>query len=256
MVEGDDPSHIRLMKTRQKIRRAAIIASFVLFPLTLYYFSPVLSLQAMSVGIVSGSLVIFGVLFAVSLFFGRVFCGWACPGAGLQEMVALVRGTPVKRTRINWIKWLIWGPWAATLLFLALRAGGVRAVDFTYQTTHGVSVADLPGAIALATVFLLFLVPALAVGKRAACHTICWMAPFMILGRKARNLLGWPALRLTLSGEPCRRCGTCSRACPMSIEVEALVQKTRMECADCILCGSCVDSCAGKVIRFSLSSGQ
>ena len=145
MAEGRVPGHVRGMTIRQKIRRAAIVGSFALFPVTLYYFSPVLSLQAISVGIVSGSLVIFGALFAVSLFFGRVFCGWACPGAGLQEIVALVRGAPVKRTRINWIKWVVWGPWAATLLFLALRAGGVRVIDFTYQTRHGVSVTDLPG---------------------------------------------------------------------------------------------------------------
>jgi ferredoxin-type protein NapH len=256
MAGCDAAVHIRGMTTRQKIRRAAIVVSFALFPVTLYYFSPLLSLQAISVGIVSGSLVVFGALFAVSLFFGRLFCGWACPGAGLQELVALARGKRVRRTRINWIKWLIWCPWVATLLFLALRAGGVHAVDFTFQTRHGVSVTDLPGAIALATVLLVFLVPALAVGRRAACHTICWMAPFMILGRKARNLLGWPALRLALSPESCRHCGSCSRACPMSIEVETLVKEKKMECADCILCGSCVDSCAQKVIRFSFTSGQ
>jgi ferredoxin-type protein NapH len=144
MVESEPLVHIRGMTTRQKIRKAAIITSFGLFPVTLYYFSPVLSLQAMTMGVVSGSLVIFCVLFAVSLFLGRAFCGWACPGAGLQEIVALARGTPVRRTRINWIKWVIWCPWAVTLLFLALRAGGVHAVDLTYQTRHGVSVTDLP----------------------------------------------------------------------------------------------------------------
>jgi ferredoxin-type protein NapH len=256
MAEGGAPRHIRGMKTRQKIRRAAVVGSFALFPVTLYYFSPVLSLQAISSGIISGSLIVFGALFAVSLFFGRLFCGWACPGAGLQEIAALVRGTPVRRTRIHWIKWLIWGPWAATLLFLALRAGGVRAVDFTFMTWRGVSVTDLPGVVALVTVLLVFLVPALAVGKRAACHTVCWMAPFMIIGRKVRNLLGWPALRLATTSEPCRHCGSCTRACPMSIEVETFVKKKAMETADCILCGSCVDTCARKVIRFSFGSGQ
>ena len=242
--------HIRGMTTRQKIRRIAIVASFALFPVTLYYFSPVLSLQAMTVGVVSGSLLVFAGLFAVSLFFGRLFCGWACPGAGLQELVALARQKPVRRTRIGWIKWLVWVPWAAVLVFLALRAGGVHAVDFTYQTTHGVSVTGLPGAMALAMVLVVFLVPALAVGRRAACHTLCWMAPFMILGRKLGNLLGWPSLRLSASGERCRDCGSCRRACPMSIDVPARVRAGEMECADCILCGSCVDGCARGVIRY------
>jgi len=111
-----------------------------------------MSLGGTAFGIVTGSLLINAVQFLSSLFVGRLFCGWACPVGGLQEAVALLRGKPV-------IKWLIWAPW----------------------------IADLPSLIAYVAVVALFLVLSLTVGRRAGCHTICWMAPFMVIGRKIRN---------------------------------------------------------------------
>ena len=46
------------------------------------------------------------------------------------------------------------------------------------------------------TVVGIFFGLAVLAGRRAGCHTICWMAPFMIIGRKIRNLAAWPLLRL------------------------------------------------------------
>jgi polyferredoxin len=241
------------MKTRQKVRRALIFTSFALLPITLYYFSPVLSLSGTALGIVTGSLLVFAALFVSSLFVGRLFCGWACPVGGLQEAVALARGRPVNRRRVGWIKWVIWAPWIAGVVFLAIRAGGFSRVDFFYQTWHGISVGELPGLIAFVAVSLLFLVLSLAVGRRAGCHVICWMAPFMIGGRKARNVLAWPSLGLAARTPACTACGSCTKACPMSIDVQAMVKASEMESSDCILCGSCVDGCPGKVIRYSFA---
>ena len=147
------------MKTRQKVRRALILASLALLPVTLYYFSPVLSASGAALGIVTGSLLVFAALFVSSLFVGRLFCGWACPVGGLQEAVALARGRPVRRKRIGWIKWVIWAPWAAGLVFLAVRAGGFTRFEPFYQTWHGISVGELPGLIAYVAVVALFADP-------------------------------------------------------------------------------------------------
>ena len=244
------------MKTRQKVRRALIFSSFALLPVTLYYFSPVMSLGGTAFGIATGSLFVFAAQFLSSLLVGRLFCGWACPVGGLQEAVALVRGRPVNRQRIGWIKWVIWAPWAAGIVFFALRVGGFRRVDLGYQTWHGISVADLPSLIAYAAVVALFLVLSLTVGRRAGCHAVCWMAPFMVIGRKIRNVFAWPSLRLAAETERCTRCGTCSAQCPMSIEVRELVEKRDLETSDCTLCGTCVDVCPKKVIRYSFSAGR
>jgi ferredoxin-type protein NapH len=244
------------MKTRQKVRRAAMIAAVALFPVTLYYFSPVLSLQGLASGIVTGSILVFGFLFLSSLFLGRAFCAWVCPAGGVQEIVRGFKGRAVNRTRINWVKWVIWGPWVLALVFAAFRAGGVRSVDLTWRTWHGVSAAGMPGLVALISVAGLFAVLALVAGRRAGCHTICWMAPFMILGRKVRNLLSWPSLRLLSRDGSCSDCGTCTMHCPMSIDVHAMVQAGRMENPDCILCASCADACPKDTIRLTFSSGH
>jgi ferredoxin-type protein NapH len=93
-------------------------------------------------------------------------------------------------------------------------------------------------------------------GRRAGCHTICWMAPFMIIGRAIRNLLKWPALRLVADAASCSDCQTCTRNCPMSLDVNGMVQRENMENGECILCGNCVDGCPKDAIRFSFSAGK
>jgi hypothetical protein len=49
----------------------------------------------------------------------------------------------------------------------------LRRAAFAYQTWHGISVVDLQGLIILLAVATVFFVPALLVGRRASCHTLC-----------------------------------------------------------------------------------
>lgn len=246
------------MKTRkrQKVRRGLLLASLGLLPVTLYYFSPALSLQAAATGVASGSVLVFAGLFLSALLLGRAFCGWACPLGGLQELTARLRGNPVPRRRIRWIKYLVWGPWFLLLVHLILQAGGLRRVDFAWQTWHGISVADLQGLVILWSVAALFFLPAALAGRRASCHTLCWVAPFLIAGRAARNFLAWPALRLAGRPPACRRCGSCVEACPMSIDVREGLAAGALETTDCILCGSCADACPSGALRLRFGQGK
>jgi hypothetical protein len=54
----------------------------------------------------------------------------------------------------------------------------------------------------------------LVFGRRAGCHTISWMAPFLIIGRWLRNLVQWPALWLVAELASCTQCETCTRNYP------------------------------------------
>lgn len=67
---------------RQKIRRLIVFISLFLFPVTLNYLSPYVSIDGALSGIVSGSVVVFLVMFISGLFLGRAWCGWVCPIAG------------------------------------------------------------------------------------------------------------------------------------------------------------------------------
>jgi ferredoxin-type protein NapH len=238
------------MKTRQKIRMALILVSFFLFPATFYYLSPVLIIQAASEGTINGSFIMFALLFVSSLVLGRAFCGWVCPGAGCQE--AIFQANDRRVSRGDFIKWAIWIPWIGIIVTLVVRRGGYEKVDFFYETFYGLSISNAQGLIAYLIVLLVLIVlPAFAVGRRSFCHHLCWMAPFMILGRKVRNLSGWPSLQLTAVTERCTHCHTCTENCPMSLPVEAMVEGGLMENAECILCGSCIDGCEFDALEYS-----
>jgi polyferredoxin len=250
---------IKQLPTRQRIRKALLFVSFLVFPVTLYYFSPVIIMQGASEGIINASFIVFGLMFVSSLFVGRLWCGWVCPAGALQEFGQPINNKPTPGGKFNWIKWAIWLPSIGAIAALATGAGGYHTVDPLYQLETGVTMTlpldggGPPWFMIYYIIIFLFLVLAVVFGRRAGCHTICWMAPFMILGRKLRNAGRWPSLRLKAAPDLCIDCQKCTRECPMSLDVNQMVQRADMEDNECILCGSCVDGCPQGAIRFSFS---
>jgi polyferredoxin len=228
-----------------------IILMFVLFPLIYYYFSPYLIIMGASEGIVVGSLLVFVLLFVSSLFLGRAFCGWVCPAGATQELCTRIRDKNFKNGKKNLIKYVIWVPWISIIILMFIQAGTIVAIDPLYQTYYGISITGLESAIMFVAIAGLIAVIALLAGKRGACHTICWMAPFMIIGRKIRNSLNWSALQLEADNKKCTNCKVCTRNCSMDLDVNSMVQNQSMENSECILCGNCVESCPQGAIQYS-----
>jgi ferredoxin-type protein NapH len=235
---------------RQKIRIAVILISFLLFPVTLNYFSPVLIIMGAAKGIVVASFIIFTLQFLSALILGRAFCGWLCPAAGIQEACFTVRDNPVRTGRADWINWLIWIPWIAVIILTFAKAGGFKSVQPLYMFENGISVDEPQAYIMYFFVVGIFILLSLIIGRRAFCHYGCWMAPFMIIGRKIRNLFKWPSLHLKSDEEKCIDCKMCTRACPMSLDPNAMVKNHQMENAECVLCGNCVDVCPKGAIEY------
>lgn len=238
---------------RQRIRKALTLLSFLLFPITIFYMSPALIIEGAAKGIVTGSFILFGLQLVSGLVVGRAFCGWACPGAGLQEACFSIQNRRVKTGRADWIKYFLWGAWIVVIVFAAIRAGGFRTIDPLYMTrqSHGISIGDPSKYIVYYFFVALIVALALTAGRRAFCHYVCWMAPFMVIGRHIRNAFKWPSLRLRADPESCKACGSCDRICPMSLDVQSMVKVGVMEHSECILCGSCVDHCPSRSIRYS-----
>ncbi len=244
---------MKQQKRRQTIRKTILIIVFLSFPVIINWFSPYLVIDAALAGIISGSFLTFTVLFLSSLVLGRSFCSWVCPAGGLQDCVAAAaQGKPGPRGWADRIKYFIWVPWIALIVLSFLRAGGISGIDPLWKIDQGVSVssAGMLLFIFLPIVFL-FAILGLTLGRRGGCHTICWMAPFMVLVRKLANGLRIPGLRLLPRPSACTGCKTCTRGCPMSLEVEQMIREGNMEHTECILCGECVDNCPGQVIRFT-----
>ena len=243
------------LPARQRIRRALLLVSLLLFPVTIYYFSPYLIVMGASEGIVNGSMIVFGLMFLSALFVGRLWCGWACPAGALQAVAMPVNNRRLSR-KLNWIKWAIWIPWIGIIVAVAVMAGGYHSVDPFYQLEGGVTLLQDFWFMIYYIILILFAGIAIAVGRRAGCHTICWMAPFMVIGRRIRNVFRWPALRLEADADQCIDCKRCTRDCPMSLDVNGMVRAGDMENDECILCGTCADTCPKDVFRFPFGAGR
>ncbi|WP_292518019.1 4Fe-4S binding protein [Methanoculleus sp.] len=236
---------------RQRVRIALLIFSFVLMPVTFVYVSCPLITEGASQGIATGGLFVFTFLFIGSLFFGRLWCGYLCPAGGLQEIYARINGRPVTVGWLNYLKYPVFLGIFGSIALAVHSAGGLWVFDPFYQTSNGISI-DRPGAYTLLYAQIAFItVFALLAGRRGFCHTFCPIAVMLIIGRKIRNLAGWPALRLAADAGRCVDCGKCSEICPMSLDVRSMVREGRMEHAECILCGECLDACPEGAVRYA-----
>ncbi len=233
---------------RQILRKRISTISFFIFPATFVYFSPYVIVDASAKGIICGSFFTFILLFIGSLFFGRAFCSWACGLGAAQEILSPLKKNFAMKGRI--IKWLIWVPWITAIIILAIRFEGNREINPIYRTNHGFSLGSIYTAIAYMCVMLVLLIAQLAVGKRSYCKSICWIAPFMILGRKIQNLLKTPSLKLVKTDSPCINCKKCTKNCLMGLDVENMILTNKMENSECILCGTCADVCNRECIKL------
>lgn len=134
--------------------------------------------------------------FFVSLLIGRAFCAWFCHCGAMQEILFLANDNNPKTGKLNYIKFFIWIPWFTPIITLVLLAGGYKRSDYLFAIDHGISVSNIYMYITYYIVILLFFCNSIIWGKMASCHYLCWMSPFMIIGRKISNLLNIPSLRI------------------------------------------------------------
>ena len=231
-----------------------IIFSFVLLPVTFAYISCPIIIEGASEGIITGGLIVFILIFISSLFLGRLWCGWLCPGGGLQEIYFDINNKHVNIGRLNWFKYLIFLAIIFIPLISAIRsAGGLTTIDLFYYTDHGISIAK-QGAYTIFLAQITFItIFAILAGKRGFCHYFCPIAVIMIVGRKIRNLVRWPALHLSADTGQCTDCEKCSKNCPMGLDVNIMIRQGSMENTECILCGCCVDVCPEQAIRYAFT---
>ena len=130
-------------------------------------------------------------------------------------------------------------------------------ITIWYFSPYLIIMAAMQHIINGSFIVFLFLIPAIVHGKRASCHYICWMAPFMIFGYKLGRVLHLPQLKIKTQKDNCIECGKCSKVCKMSIDVKSFVlsYKTNdIRTAECILCGECVSSCPKNVLSYKITN--
>ena len=133
---------LTIMK-RQTVRKALLLISLLLFPVTMWYFSPYLIIQAASEHIMNGSFIVFCLMFVCSMFLGRVWCGYLCPAGGLQECALSVNNKSSKQGWRNYIKFVIWIIWIAAVVVTFVLGKNKVTINFLYMTDHGISIAEI-----------------------------------------------------------------------------------------------------------------
>jgi ferredoxin-type protein NapH len=237
---------------KRKTRKILAFFSFLLFPLTLNFFSPYVGVDGAMNGVVSGSLIVFGVMFLSGLFFRRAWCSYVCPWAAPSEYLQSINDRPVNRKRLAILRYSIFGLWFGVIVASFIFAGGIRGIDPLHLTETGISIDEPMKFITYYLVIgLLFLITVL-VGRRGACQSICWMSPFLIFGSWVGEKLRLPQFLVRSLPDKCISCQKCNTVCPMSIDVNALVKIGKIGTFDCILCGQCVDACPKKVLSIRM----
>jgi ferredoxin-type protein NapH len=188
-----------------------------------------------------GSLGVYGTLL------GRAFCGWACPFGALHDLLSYLRGYKSFKVRPFWYTKFI-------MLFIVLAAAWY-AMDtifckycpsgslfgsipfFTLNPSISVGQPFYIHMFTLAlTIILAFLI------SRFWCRYLCPMGAIAGVFNKVS------VLNIGLNEGKCKKCFVCLEACGMGItKLEDIGSST-----DCILCGSCVEVCPEKALRFTI----
>ena len=236
---------------RQKIRKTMLLISFLLFPVTIWYFSPYLIILAATEHIINGSFIVFVLMFVLSMFLGRVWCGYFCPAGGLQDCAQRINDSPAKQGKRDKIKYVIWTIWIIAVVVTFILGKNDVTINPFFMTDHGISVSSIYNYVIYYGIIVLFVMPPLIHGRRATCHYICWMAPFMVIGSTVGRWLHLPQLHIEVETDKCIGCGRCNKSCPMGLDVRQMVSEgVYSKCTECIQCGACIDECPKKILHY------
>lgn len=236
---------------RQKIRKTMLLISFLLFPVTIWYFSPYLIILAATEHIINGSFIVFVLMFVLSMFLGRVWCGYFCPAGGLQDCAQRINDSPAKQGKRDKIKYVIWTIWIIAVVVTFILGKNDVTINPFFMTDHGISVSSIYNYVIYYGIIGLLVMPPLIHGRRATCHYICWMAPFMVIGSTVGRWLHLPQLHIEVETDKCIGCGRCNKSCPMGLDVRQMVSEgVYSKCTECIQCGACIDECPKKILHY------
>lgn len=235
---------------RQRVRKGILVFSALMFPLTFFFLSPFVIVVSAAKGILNGSAMVFGLLLLFSIVCSRVFCGWLCPCGAVQDYVSSANDRHWNSKVKNLTKYVIWAVWFSFIVVLWINNRPLKG-DFLFLVD-----IDMQYIIIYAIVMTIIYLFTLLSGKRGMCHSLCWIAPFMVIGEKLADVLHIPRFRLKSKSDNCISCGKCSKNCPMGLNIADMVKLGVIDSTECIDCLQCVDQCPTKAISFGIYQKQ
>jgi len=188
------------------------------------------------------SLVIRLVVFlGLTLFFGRIFCGYVCPLGAAQELASIPRFKSkinpkrVYQKRPTYIRWIFFLLYAIVSLVWGLET------TLFINPINGFLVLWTPfdiGIIIALGLAIITIITGIFV-YRPYCRFIC---PF---GALAALLGKFSPLKLRRT-EDCTECGVCEKVCPPQ------VAEADSDMGECYYCARCIEACRHDAIEYSM----
>lgn len=235
-----------------KVRRILALISLMLFPITLNYFSPYVSVSAAFEGFISASVVLFVLLLISAIVLRRSWCSYICPVSALADFSEKINSKNVNVKRLRIIRYSIFLIWFSVLILGFILSNRIPNFNLLYLTENIISVDEPMKYFTYYAVLLTLIGLTLIIGKRGACHSICWMSPFLVLGTHIGDKLNLPQLRINSEPDKCISCSQCNKVCPMSIDVMNELKKGSIQSLDCINCSECEKVCPKNVLSLNI----
>ncbi len=188
-----------------------------------------------SIGVAALGILIGMSFMIISMFFGRVFCGYICPLGTLQELLFALRSKK-RGKRMNWLveRKLARFKYFVLALNILLVVAGLTWVFIPFCPIYGIS--RLPSlALGGLAVFVLILVVGFFV-ERLWCRYLCPYAALLNLAQGLGKLFGIKRTMVLRNLERCIDCGICSANCPMNLDITSSEYVDDPNCIHCLRC--------------------
>lgn len=182
----------------------------------------------------------------ITLVFGRVWCGWACPQTTLSDVAEWTARKIGLSLEDNRLQGSFWQKALVQIFYLSLSfLVGANLVWYFIEPQRFFT--DLIqgqlhyGAWISMTAVALTIYIDMALIRRIMCSEFCPYGRFQtVLADRATLTLHRPESEETR----CIECGACVSCCPMEIDIRRGYQ------IECINCGRCLDACREMMIHF------
>ncbi|MGM0419571.1 MAG: 4Fe-4S binding protein [Bacillota bacterium] len=166
----------------------------------------------------------------ISLFFDRIYCGWACPMGTLLRMQSWIyEKLNISRYKINSKKLLFI---LRTILILAFLGSMIAVARFGLRLNIII--------ILVGSAFLISFIFA-----ESIWHRICPHGTVLSFSNK------FSRYGMKISADKCSGCGLCEESCPNDTIFKLEDEKTRkIENKECLTCFQCQKVCPADAISY------